>query len=85
MCQMFIKEKLNFKIFRGCMLPDPLMYSRRQRSLAGPTLNCFRRACETVLFTSYLTGNLETLSEECKSLSSYHFVYFFLKVRLVFL
>ena len=37
MRQMRILEKLNFKIYRGSMRPDPI--------LAGPIPNCFRRAC----------------------------------------
>ena len=45
---MCILEKLNFKIFRGYMPPDPpsvLAPSAFDPILAGPTLNCFHRAC----------------------------------------
>ena len=42
-------EKLNFKISRGSMPPDPppslLAASALDTILAGLTLNCFRRAC----------------------------------------
>ena len=47
---MCILEKLNFKISRGNMRPDPLSVLAPLALdpilsiLAGPTLNCFRRA-----------------------------------------
>ena len=44
---MRILVKVNFKISRGSMPPDPsavLAPSALQRILGGPTLNCFRRA-----------------------------------------
>ena len=45
---MCILEKLNFKIFRGGMSPDPpsvLAPLALDPIFAGLTLNCFRRAC----------------------------------------
>ena len=45
---MCILEKLNFKISRGSVSLDPpteLVPSALDPILAGPTLNCFRRAC----------------------------------------
>ena len=44
---MCILEKLNFKISRGSMPPDPpseLHPSTHDPVVAGPTLNCFCRA-----------------------------------------
>ena len=46
--KMCILEKLNFKISRGSMPPDPptvLVPSALDTIFAGLTLNCFRRAC----------------------------------------
>ena len=48
MRQMCIFEKLNFNIFWGSMPPDPPSVpvpSVLDPILAGPTQNCFRRAC----------------------------------------
>ena len=45
---MCILEKLNFKISRRSMLPDPLSLLvplALDPTFAGLTLNCFRRAC----------------------------------------
>ena len=51
MRQIWMLEKLNFKISRGNMPPDPpsvLAPLALDSILAGPTLNCFRRACNHV-------------------------------------
>ena len=52
-------EKLNFKISRGSMPPDPpslLAPSALDAIWAGPTLNCFRRAgyFQSVILTMIL-------------------------------
>ena len=59
---MCILEKLNFKISRGSMPPDPpslLAPSAVQPILAGPTLNCFRRACVRYPTHDYLIKRLQ--------------------------
>ena len=47
MRQMWILEKLNFKISLGKHAPG---LTRADPILAGPTLNCFRRACYLQMF-----------------------------------
>ena len=54
---MCILEELTFKIFRECMpsdLPSVLAPSAFDPILAGPTLNCFRRACLQAMTSGYL-------------------------------
>ena len=58
MCQMWILEKLNFKISRGSIPPDPSSVPTPlalDPILVGSTLYCFRRACNCMQLTVWKT------------------------------
>ena len=82
MRQIWILENLNFKISRGSMPPDPPSVPAPlalDSILTGPTLNCFRRACNTCTLTSfqlffYLGTRTKSLAgfRGCRCLRNYH-------------